>query len=69
MNEQENRITQLEIKISYLEDFMAQIQEVVVNQGKEIEHLRVENKLLIEKMKELVELSGEDIPNRKPPHY
>ena len=62
-------LTSLEIKISYLEDFMNQIQEVCVGQGKEIEALKKENKLLKEKIKDLVELTGEDIPNRKPPHY
>ncbi|MCQ2592032.1 MAG: SlyX family protein [Treponema sp.] len=67
--EQEERLTNLEIKLSYMEDFMNQIQEVAVEQAKEIERLKVENKLLSEKMNELIENSGEEIPNRKPPHY
>lgn len=70
MNKSENdRITDLEIKVSYLEDFMNQLQEVCVEQTKEIELLKKENKLMIEKIKDLVELTGEEIPNRKPPHY
>lgn len=65
----EERITNLEVKVSYLEDFLNQIQEVCVEQTKEIEFLKKENKLMKEKIKDLVELTGEDIPNRKPPHY
>lgn len=65
----EERITNLEVKVSYLEDFLNQIQEVCVEQTKEIELLKKENKLMKEKIKDLVELTGEDIPNRKPPHY
>lgn len=65
----EERITNLEVKLAYLEDFMNQIQDVCVEQTKEIDLLKKENKLMKEKIKDLVELTGEDIPNRKPPHY
>lgn len=68
-NNIDERITQLEVKVSYLEDFLNQVQEVAVGQAKEIEHLKKENKMLIEKMRELIDSYGEDIPNRKPPHY
>lgn len=65
----ESRITELEIKVSYLEDFLNQIQEVAVSQAKEIDQLKKENRLMIEKIKELASYSEGDIPNRKPPHY
>lgn len=65
----DERITNLEVKLAYLEDFMNQLQEVCVEQTKEIELLKKENKMMREKIKDLVELTGEDIPNRKPPHY
>ena len=65
----EERITNLEIKLSYLEDFMNQIQGVCVEQTKEIEKLKKENKLMAEKIKDLIENAEGDIPNRKPPHY
>lgn len=65
----DKRITDLEIKVSYLEDFLNQIQEVAVEQSKDIDKLKAENKLLASKIKDLIELTGEDIPNRKPPHY
>lgn len=65
----EERLDQLEIKISYLEDFLNQIQEVCVAQTRDIEKLKTENKKMKEKINDLIENSGEDIPNRKPPHY
>lgn len=65
----DERITELEIKVSYLEDFLNQIQEVAVEQAKEIERLKLEQKHMIEKIKELSDIAAGDIPNRRPPHY
>lgn len=65
----DERLTQVEMKLAYLEDFMNQIQEVAVNQAKEIEMLHKENKIMADKIRDLVELTEGDIPNRKPPHY
>lgn len=65
----EERIFNLEVKLAYLEDFMNQLQEVSVQQTQDIEKLKKENKMLLEKVKELSENQEGDIPNRKPPHY
>lgn len=65
----EERIENLEIKLTYMEDFLKQIQEVAVDQAKDIERLKSENKMMKQKIKELVEESEGEIPNRKPPHY
>lgn len=65
----DDRITEIEIKLAYLEDFMNQIQEVCVQQTQDIEKLKKENKFLTDRIKELVENVEGDIPNRKPPHY
>lgn len=71
MNETEieRRLTGLEIKIAYLEDFVQQIQKVAVEQERTIDKLQKENKLILEKMRELSGSLDDDIPNRKPPHY
>lgn len=71
MNETEieRRLTGLEIKIAYLEDFVQQIQKVAVEQERTIDKLQKENKLILEKMRELSGSLEDDIPNRKPPHY
>lgn len=65
----EERIFNLEVKLAYLEDFMNQLQKVSVQQTQDIEKLKKENKMLLEKVKELSENQEGDIPNRKPPHY
>ena len=65
----EERITNIEIKLAYMEDFMNQIQEVAVRQAEEIEKLKHDNKILSDKLKDVYENMEGDIPNRKPPHY
>lgn len=65
----EKRIENIEIKLTYMEDFLKQIQDVAVQQAKDIERLKSENKMMKQKIKELIEESEGDIPNRKPPHY
>lgn len=65
----EKRITNLEIKFSYLEDFLNQIQEVCIEQTKTISLLKKESRLMAEKLHDLLENAEGEIPNRKPPHY
>ena len=62
-------IVKLEIKVSYLEDFVNQLQEVLVNQQEEIKVLQAKVKSLTEKLREISDAVEGDIPNRKPPHY
>lgn len=61
------RMTNIEIKLSYLEDFVSKLQEYILGQNKIINRLEKENLFLKEKIRELID--NEDIPNRKPPHY
>lgn len=68
-HENEERITALEVKVSYLEDFLNQIQEVAVEQEKTIETLKKEIKLMSTRLHEVSDAVEGDIPNRKPPHY
>lgn len=65
----EKDLIKLEMKLAYLEDFLNQIQEVTVKQGKDIEKLKAENKMLKYKVKDLSDWAEGDIPDRKPPHY
>lgn len=62
-----DRITSIEIKLSYLEDFLNKLQDYVLDQNKIIEKLEKENKFIKEKIQELV--NNEEIPNQRPPHY
>ena len=60
------RMTNIEIKLSYLEDFVSKLQDYILGQNKIINRLEKENLFLKEKIRELID--NEDIPNRKPPH-
>ena len=67
--EEESRITALEIKLSYLEDFVNKLQGIAVEQGKTVDALKAENRILKGKLEELIEAQEGEIPNRRPPHY
>ena len=68
-NETNERLTAIEMKLAYMEDFVNQIQNVAVEQTKTIDKLEKEIKLMADKMREMSETMEGDIPNRKPPHY
>ncbi len=65
--ETEERIIALEMKISYMDDFIQKLQEVAVENQKTIEILRQENQILSGRIQDLQD--NIEIPNRKPPHY
>lgn len=62
-------IERLEIKISYLESIAAELNEVVIDQSREINHLKVQVEKLEKKVEDLIEETSEARPNRRPPHY
>ncbi|MCQ2593769.1 MAG: SlyX family protein [Treponemataceae bacterium] len=64
-----SRMTEIEIKFSYLEDFLNKLQNIAVEHDKTIDQLKAENLILKQKVRELVEAQEGDIPNRRPPHY
>ncbi|MDY5931393.1 MAG: SlyX family protein [Candidatus Ornithospirochaeta sp.] len=67
MNEE---IERLEIKISYLESQNAELNEVVIEQGRSIDSLLARIDKLEKKVMELIEEAGDgERPNRRPPHY
>ncbi len=63
----DERIIRIETKLSFLEDFIIQLQEVSVEQGKEIDMLKKENRKIQAKIKEMTD--NEELLNQKPPHY
>ena len=67
--ETDDRITAIEMKLAYMEDFVNQIQNVAVDQAKTIDKLQKEIKLMSDKIREMSDAVEGDIPNRKPPHY
>ena len=67
--ETEDRLTAIEMKLAYMEDFVSQIQNVAVDQAKTIDKLQKEIKLMSDRIREMSNVMEGDIPNRKPPHY
>lgn len=67
--EAEDRITGLEIKLAYLEDYVNQLQVVSVEHTETIERLITENRMMSRKIRDMSDQLEGDIPNRKPPHY
>ncbi len=69
MSASDERMTALEIKLSYLEDFVNGLQKAALEQAKLIDGLQRENKLLAGRVRDLAALLEDDIADRKPPHY
>ena len=67
--ETDERLTAIEMKLAYLEDFLNQIQDVTVEQAKTIDKLQKEIKMMSEKIRDMSNVMEGDIPNRRPPHY
>ena len=64
-NEVEQRLQDLEEKISWQEETIEQLSEVLLDQQRQIVRLTEEQ----EKLLSLAEVGGDKVPNEKPPHY
>lgn len=67
--ETDERLTAIEMKLAYMEDFVNQIQDVTVEQAKTIDKLHKEIKMMSDKIRDMSNVMEGDIPNRRPPHY
>lgn len=67
--ETDERLTAIEMKLAYMEDFVNQIQDVTVEQAKTIDNLQKEIKMMSDKIRDMSNVMEGDIPNRRPPHY
>jgi SlyX protein len=67
LHEIDEKIIKLETKLAFVEDFLMQLQQVSVEQAKELELVKNENKKIHTKIKEM--LDNEELLNQKPPHY
>lgn len=66
MNEE---LEKIEIKCAYLEEQVAVLNEVVIEQQKSIDSLLIQLQKMKRKVDELAEDAGEARENRRPPHY
>ena len=62
-------LERLEIKVSYLENLVDELNKAVIEQDKTIMVMQKQIESLEKKVEDLIEVSGEARPNRRPPHY
>ena len=61
--ETDERLTSIEMKLAYMEDFIIQIQDVTVEQAKTIDKLQKEIKMMSDKIRDMSNVMEGDIPN------
>jgi uncharacterized coiled-coil protein SlyX len=61
----EERLDELEIRYSYLDDAVQTLNETIISKDLEIDRL----KKRVQQLENSIETLGEAIPNEKPPHY
>jgi SlyX protein len=66
---QNENLNVLESRLTWLENTVADLNNVVVEQAKSITKLQERLDALSLRYRELRDLSEEDIPSRRPPHY
>lgn len=62
-------IEKLEIKVSYLEEENAELNEIVIDMNKRLSVLMAQFEEMKKKVKDLIDNNGEERENRRPPHY
>jgi SlyX protein len=66
----EDRLVDIEIKLSYQEETIRELNSVVCEQQKQIDHLESIYKMFASRFEDLSEsLGGKPPLNEKPPHY
>jgi SlyX protein len=66
------RLDKIETKLAFLEEFLLKLQNEVVAGNKEMARISAEHAAFREKLIQLSQSKtrfGEEIPDRKPPHY
>ncbi len=66
MGDKDDRLLKLETDMAYLQDTVAQLNEIVVSQQALMMKLEKQNEALNRRIEDL---DTEARPNRKPPHY
>lgn len=72
MSDLEEQLIDVQTRIAYQEDTLAQLNEVITRQDAEIIQLKQQLRLLalrIDEMQRNPAQAGEEITNERPPHY
>ncbi|WP_319560010.1 SlyX family protein [Marispirochaeta sp.] len=62
-------LLELQTKVSYQESVLADLNEAVISQQKEIDRLKKTVELLTVRIQDLRESGSEEMPHTPPPHY
>lgn len=65
----DEELIKIETKLAFLEDSVMELIKADEEHRRKIETLTHENRIMKEKIRELIDMVEEDIPSRKPPHY
>ncbi len=65
----EEELIKIETKLAFLEDAVMELTKADEWHRRRIELLTHENRVMKEKIRELMDMVEEEIPSRKPPHY
>ncbi|QEN05736.1 SlyX family protein [Thiospirochaeta perfilievii] len=65
----DKKILDLEMKIIYLEDYMMQMNKIIIEQGIKLDKLIEVNSVLQEKIMILEENTKQPLDHTPPPHY
>ncbi|WP_323816120.1 SlyX family protein [Cellvibrio sp. NN19] len=73
MSDIEEQLIDVQTRVAYQEDTLAQLNDVITRQDAEIVQLKQQMRLLAQRLDELVRnpLQGDevDVANERPPHY
>lgn len=65
----EDRLVEMEVKISFQEDTVQELNKVVCQQQQRIDQLEVTCKFLLNQIRDMSEMEEGRVVNEKPPHY
>ena len=66
----EDRLVEMEIKITYQEDTVQELNKVIYQQQKMIDQLEATCRFLLDQVKDLSDTASEkSVSNERPPHY
>jgi SlyX protein len=63
------RLNKIEIKLAYLEDYVQQLQQTVLEQNALIDKLQGESTSVKKKLTEILDSQDGEMPHIRPPHY
>lgn len=73
MSDIEEQLIDVQTRVAYQEDTLAQLNDVITKQDAEIVQLKQQMRLLAQRLDELsrdpAQAGETDIPNDRPPHY